>query len=298
MTDPHPLPGSDSIVDGLRLHVVTRGSGDGGTPPVLLLHGLATSSALWRDVARDLGHGRLVLAPDLVGLGRSERPAGPGRLGPGRLGPGGQAAALLGLLDALGHSRVVVVGHEVGGAVAVALAARAPERVAALALLGSPLHTDVLPLRWHLPFLLPGAPAALSAAGGRVPALTRLLLAGPLDAGGLPPQGVLPHADRLRGPGAVAALSAAVRAVDPAAVESDWRLVAASPPPLLLLWGSDDRVLSAAYGRRLAAEVPDAVWVPVAGGGHLLPEQCPERVAEEVAAFVGEAVPTAQSADQ
>lgn len=285
MTDPHPLPGSDLVVDGLRLTVVTRGNGDGGTPPVLLLHGLATSSALWRDVARDLGHGRLVVAPDLVGLGRSERP-----VRSARLAPGAQAAALLGLLDALGHSRVVVVGHEVGGAVAVALAARAPERVAALALLGSPLHADVLPLRWHLPFLLPGAPAALSAVGSRLPALTRLLLAGPLDAGGLPPDGVLPHADRLRGPDAVAALTAAVRSVDPAAVESDWRLVAASPPPLLLLWGSDDRVLSAAYGRRLAAEAPDAVWVPVAGGGHLLPEQCPERVAEEVAAFVGEAV--------
>ena len=49
-------------------------------------------------------------------------------------------------------------------------------------------------------------------------------------------------------------------------------------------------MLSSAYGRRLAAEAPGAVWVPVAGGGHLLPEQCPERVAEEVAAFVGEAV--------
>lgn len=298
MTDPHPLPGSDHVVDGLRLHVVARGSRSGpdAPPPVLLVHGLATSSALWRDVARDLGHGRLVLAPDLVGLGRSERPADPGQLG-----PAAQAATLLRLLDALGHGRVAVVGHEAGGAVAVALAARAPERVAALALLGAPLHADVLPLRWHLPFLLPGAAAALPALGGRAPALTRLLLAGPLDAGGLPPDGLLAHADRLRGRDAVAALTAAVRAVDPAAVEADWRLVAASPPPLLLLWGSHDRVLSAAYGRRLAAEAPGSVWVPVRGGGHLLPEQCPERVAEEVGAFVDEAVPlvrTAQPGDQ
>ncbi|MDP9408676.1 MAG: alpha/beta fold hydrolase, partial [Actinomycetota bacterium] len=118
---------------------------------MLLLHGLATSSHLWRDVARDLGHGRLVLAPDLLGLGRSEQPASAARLA-----PGAQGDILLLLLDALGHDRVVVVGHEIGGAVAVALAARAPERVAALALLGAPVHADALPLRWHLPFLLPG----------------------------------------------------------------------------------------------------------------------------------------------
>ncbi len=152
------------------------------------------------------------------------------------------------------------------------------------------MHADALPLRWHLPFLLPGAGTAVPAVGGRVPALSRLLVAGPLDAGGLPPKGLLPHSDRLRGSAAVRGLVRAVRAVDPAAVEADWRLVTADPPPLLLLWGSDDRVLSASYGRRLAAEVPGAAWVPVAGGGHLLPEQCPERVAEEVAGFVGEAV--------
>src|SRR3712207_832181 len=100
MSDPHPLPGSDVVVDGLRLHVVTYGRGDG--PPLLLIHGVPTSSYLWRDVMRDLGRERRTIAPDLLGLGRSERP--PGR--PHDLAS--QAGVLLRLLDVLGHDRAVV----------------------------------------------------------------------------------------------------------------------------------------------------------------------------------------------
>ena len=45
---------------------------------------------------------------------------------------------------------------------------------------------------------------------------------------------------------------------------------------------------SIAYGRRLADELPGAGWVPLAGRGHLLPEECPERIAEELAGFRAE----------
>jgi 2-hydroxymuconate-semialdehyde hydrolase len=290
VTDQHPLPGADVVVGGVRMHVVVHGRSDGAPPPLLLLHGLATSSHLWRDVARDLGHDRLVIAPDLLGLGRSERPADSRAVS-----PAAQATRLLALLDALGHDRVAVAGHELGGAVAVALAAAAPERVAALALLSAPLHTDALPLRWHLPLLLPGVgPVAVGAARRSRP-VARGWLGSALGFSSRPAREVSAHLERLlpaqRPPG----LLAAARAVDPATVEASWRVLTASPPPLLVLWGADDTVLRASYGRRLAAEAPGAGWVPVAGAGHLLPEERPERVAEELAAFVAEA---AQPADQ
>lgn len=76
--------------------------------------------------------------------------------------------------------------------------------------------------------------------------------------------------------------------VDLAGVEGAWGVVRSSPPPLLLLWGADDEALPAAYGRRVAGEVPQAAWVPVADAGHRLPAERPERVAEEVAAFASE----------
>src|SRR5512135_3525756 len=178
MPDPHPLPGSDVVVFPelaaaatglLRLHVVRHGTsgprevGRGRTGPgrvdpgddalpVLLLHGPGTSSHLWRDVARDLSSAHACIAPDLAGLGASEHP----RASPAyRLAA--QAHILLAMLDALGHDRVAVAGHDLGGAVAVHLAAIAPRRVAALVLLAAPVHRDAWPVPAAVPFLLPGA---------------------------------------------------------------------------------------------------------------------------------------------
>ena len=82
-----------------------------------------------------------------------------------------------------------------------------------------------------------------------------------------------------------------LRAVDGPALQAAWEHVRGAPPPLLVLWGDGDRIRHPSYGRRLAREVPDAVWVPVSGAGHLLPAERPERVAEEIAGFLAE-IPT------
>jgi len=285
--DSHPLPGTDVVVDGVRLHVVCHGSaaggGDAGRPPLLLLHGVPTTSYLWRDVMRDLEHQVPCVAPDLVGLGRSERPARR------YYDLAGQARLLVALLDQLRLDRVVVVGHDLGGSVAVHLAALAPERVAGLALLDAPVHTDVWPVPAVLPLLIPGAGEAYAAAMRRMPALARTVLARALGAGG--PTSVLAARELdyylapLLRPGGAQSLVRLVRAVDLAPVESAWRLLRAAPPPTLVLWGEQDRLHSPAYGRRVAGELPGASWVPVADAGHLLPQERPERVAEELAGF-------------
>src|SRR5437763_241632 len=81
MRDLHPLAGTDVVVPAgdaygleapLRMHVVEHGRRD--RIGVLMLHGLPTTSYLWRDVARDLGQEHLCLMPDLIGLGSSEKP--------------------------------------------------------------------------------------------------------------------------------------------------------------------------------------------------------------------------------
>lgn len=103
---------------GVRLRA-TRWPGSG--VPVLLLHGLASSRRFWDLVVPGLA-GLPVLAMDQRGHGDSDRPDGP-------YDGATVAADALTALDALGLSRVVVVGHSWGGSTALRLAATAPERV-------------------------------------------------------------------------------------------------------------------------------------------------------------------------
>ncbi len=101
---------------------------DGSGPPVLLLHGCPFSSFVWRKVIPLLSDSFRCLAPDLLGLGDTETPAGADWALPA------QEAMILGLLEELGVDRVSVVGHDHGGAIAQLLAARHPDRVDRLVL--------------------------------------------------------------------------------------------------------------------------------------------------------------------
>lgn len=125
------FPAAGRMVEarGRSLHVVERGSGADGEPPLLFLHG-ASGNLLDQLGAfgRALPETRRALFVDRPGHGHSER-------GPDASTPSGQADALAGLLDTLGIDRVVVVGHSFGGSVALGLALEHPHRVAGLVLL-------------------------------------------------------------------------------------------------------------------------------------------------------------------
>jgi haloalkane dehalogenase len=125
-------------VHGLRMAYRHTGSGD----PVVLLHGNPTSSYLWRDVLDRVAHRGRCLAPDLVGMGASAKLPDSG---PGRYRFVDHRHYLDGLLDALGvHHRVVFVGHDWGGVLAVDWARRHPDAVRGVAY----LETLVAPVSW------------------------------------------------------------------------------------------------------------------------------------------------------
>jgi pimeloyl-ACP methyl ester carboxylesterase len=90
-----------------------RMAGDG--PVLLLIHGIAGSSATWREVMPTLAERYTVVAPDLIGHGRSDKP-------PGDYSLGAYASAMRDLLGALGIERASVVGQSFGGGVALQLA--------------------------------------------------------------------------------------------------------------------------------------------------------------------------------
>jgi haloalkane dehalogenase len=117
---------------GSRMAVVDEGGGDG--PPLVLLHGNPTWSYLWRKVIPVTARRRRVIAPDLIGHGRSDRPDIDYRLAD-------HIRYIDGLLDALRLDRVVLVLHDWGGSVGLDWARRHRDRVAGLVLTETRLRT-------------------------------------------------------------------------------------------------------------------------------------------------------------
>src|SRR6188474_489675 len=115
----------------IELHghrVIYRIAGSG--PPVVLIHGMVNSSRHWEAVAHRLADNYTVIAPDLLGHGDSAAPRGDYSLG-------AHASGARDLLTALGHDRVTVVGHALGGGVAMQFAYQFPERCERLVLVSS-----------------------------------------------------------------------------------------------------------------------------------------------------------------
>jgi pimeloyl-ACP methyl ester carboxylesterase len=296
MHDRHPFVGTDIAVRGTRLHVVDRGpkrSRGRDTPrTVLLLHGIPTTGYLWHDVVRDLEATYRCVVPDLVGLGDSESPADPTAYGLGQ-----QAQTMLALLDHLGVASATVVGHDIGGTIAVEMAALAPDRVEALALLTPLLHSDMWPVRSALPFTLPVAGEVSLTALQRVPGLGELTFRRALD-GAMPTAEAQQYLAPIRTATGGAGLLRVFRAIDPAGAQA--ALPTLGDIPTLLMWGENDPVHPLSYGKLCADEIPGVRWVPVSGGGHLLPTRMPQRVAEELCGLLDEtaAKPALDDSDQ
>src|SRR3954469_1177065 len=118
---PHEL-----TLHGHRVTYRTAGRG----PALLLLHGIANSSQTWERVAPLLTERFTLIAPDLLGHGESATPRGDYSLG-------AHATGVRDLLTALRHERVTVIGHSLGGGIAMQFAYQFPERCERLVLVSS-----------------------------------------------------------------------------------------------------------------------------------------------------------------
>jgi pimeloyl-ACP methyl ester carboxylesterase len=135
-------------VSGVTIHCLISGRGD----PVVLLHGYAQTSHMWRPLIPELAGTHTVIAPDLRGFGDSSKPEG-------GYDKKTMAQDILALVASLGHGRVAIAGHDIGLMVAYAFAAQYPDEVARIALLDAFLPgvgdwTKVWLLRdlWHFHF--------------------------------------------------------------------------------------------------------------------------------------------------
>jgi len=133
-----------------RVSLAVRTLGGRGSP-VVLLHGLAGSGRYWGSAYDQLAEGHRLLVPDLLGFGRSPRPAA-------GYGPDDHADAVSRSIRDLGahDQRATVVGHSLGSLVALRLAVRHPSLVARVVCFGPPIYADTLAARGRLSRVGPG----------------------------------------------------------------------------------------------------------------------------------------------
>ena len=262
----------------------------GSGEPVVLIHGMLNSSSHWQSVARRLAAQHMVIAPDLIGHGDSAAPRGDYSLG-------AHAASIRDLLSAIGVQRATIVGHSLGGGVAMQFFYQFPQRVQRLVLISSGgLGREVSPLLRTA--ALPGISAAL--------ALTiqpRLLAA--IRAGG----GAL----RERGAGAGVYLQALARALRPLEtrdarsaflhtlrsvidvhgqrVSATDRLYLLASMPTLIVWGERDNTIPIAHGHAAHAAVPGSVMRTIPGVAHFPHLEDPHALSQILLEFIESTTP-------
>jgi pimeloyl-ACP methyl ester carboxylesterase len=253
--------------------VSVRFDDEGRGDPVLLLHGFPTTRFLWKRVAPLLVEAGLrVIAPDLVGYGESSCPPA---VEPDMAS---QARWMLALLDALGIERAAVVAHDVGTAAAQFLAARAPERAAALVLMDG-VHGAEWAMDAVAPILTWAQPARLFRLLVR-----QLRTSGPVRLDEEVAREVLaPYQGEEGG----AKLIRAARALHPEQMAEIMPALRLRRVPARVLWGEHDAYLALDEVGRPLAELLGAELV-VLPAGHFAPLDCPRQVAAAVVSFVAQ----------
>jgi pimeloyl-ACP methyl ester carboxylesterase len=261
----------------------------GSGPVLLLIHGIAGTFENWEAVFDLLAREHTVLAPDLPGHGESAPAAGDYSLG-------AMASGLRDLLIALGHERATLVGHSLGGGIAMQFAYQFPEMTERLVLVSSGgLGPEVsLLLRAAV---LPGADLFIAATAGPG------RIAGSALARGLATVGLRPHADiaevargysSLSDSGRRAAFVATLRAVVGAEgqrVDAADRLYLTEGTPVLIIWGERDRMIPAHHGERAHQAIPGSRLEIFDGVGHLPQLEAPGRFVAVLERFVAETKP-------
>lgn len=265
--------------------------GPEGGPPVLLVHGIPTSSFLWRHVMRFLGHDFRCIAPDLLGLGDSE--VDPQR---GRFDMDAQAEMLLALMDQLGYERFDLVCHDQGGAAGQVLVSRAPQRVRRLVLTDCVCYDN-----WPVPVIrrmqallrVPLLSDWVGASGLMqwIETSTRLsaFRNGVFDRSRLSDEAIAEYLRPLReGPARREAMRQFVLAGHPRYTMTAIEALRRFSAPTLVIWAADDRYISPSWGVRLSEEIPGAgpaQLVPFCG--HFWPEERPAEFASKIGDFLG-----------
>src|SRR3954449_3783348 len=266
----------------LRLHAVIGGDG----PPLLLVHGWPETWYAWRLLMPALARDFQVVAVDQRGMGLSDKPQG-------GYDTGTLAGDLVALMDALGHQRFAMAGHDTGFAISYALAADHPDRVARVALLelpGSPGTAPSPPLflpgplndrLWHLGF-------------NRIDKLNEQLVAGREDiffrwefdaaAKRLPDDVIKYYVGILSDPDSLRGSFGWYRALEITIAQNEQGKTRRLTMPVLAIGGEVSFGENVGNGVRAVADDVQSLVIP--GTGHFLAEEAPDEMLAALTAFL------------
>jgi pimeloyl-ACP methyl ester carboxylesterase len=280
-------------IHGYRRAFVQAGSG----PAILLIHGIGDSSDTWRPVVDQLARDHTVIAPDLLGHGRSEKPRADYSIA-------AYANGMRDLLSVLDVDRVTVVGHSLGGGVAAQFAYQFPDRCERLVLVGSGgVGRTVSPLLRlaavpGVEFVMPlfGVPP-IRVASRITFAMLRLFN----TALGRDAEEVLAVFDALPNTVARSAILRTLRS------GVDWRgqvvtmldrAYLAEGIPTKLIWGRRDAIIPLGHGRLAHAALPGSDLEIFDEAGHFPHHTDPERFVSIVSEFIASTSPASFDVDE
>lgn len=270
-------------INGVTVHYKEAGQGD---TALLLLHGFASSTYSWREVMEPLAEDARIVAFDRPAFGLTERPM-PGDF-PDGVNPytaDAQVDLTVGLMDALGIERGVLVGNSAGGTIATYTALRYPERVQALVLVDAAIYEGGGSPGWIRPLLTS-------------PQARRI---GPLLVRNIRDWGYQFGQSAWHDP---ARFTDEIWANYSKPLQAEnwdralWELTQASRPlgldqrleelavPVLVITGDDDRIVPTEQSIRLAGEIPGAELVVIPNCGHVPQEECPDAFLAAMAEFL------------
>ena len=293
---PHLRPVRDVVPPSLQFRTIHgyrrafRVAGSG--PALLLIHGVGDNSTTWESVHTKLAQRYTVIAPDLLGHGESDKPRADYSLA-------AFANGMRDLLAVLGIERATVVGHSLGGGVAMQFAYQYPHMVERIVLVSTGGVTKDVSLGLRLAAMpmgsealamlrVPGALPALQFAGraaGKVLSSTKF--------GRDLPDGMRLLA-RLREPAALSAFSHTLRAV----VDGHGQRVTMldrsylmQSLPVQVIWGEDDLVIPVSHARIAHAAIPGSRLEIFENSGHMPFHDHPDRFVETVEQFIDSTQP-------
>jgi len=279
-------------VHGHEISYRTGGEG----PVVLLIHGMAGSSATWLPVLDELGRHVTYVAPDLPGHGHSDKPRGDYSLG-------AQASILRDLLVKLHHERATIVGQSLGGGIAMQMAYQYPERCERLALVcAGGLGDDVMPVLRGLS--APGVEYVLPIAFQPFIRDAVTTVTGWFSKVGLRPAPATVEMWRayssLVDPETRTAFLHTLRSVIDTKgqrVSAHDRLYLSQHMPTLIVWGSDDPIIPVAHAHEAHEAMPGSRLEIMEGCGHFPHCEDPRHFARVLLDFIDTTEAVALSSD-
>jgi 2-hydroxymuconate-semialdehyde hydrolase len=264
--------GTSVVVDGRRLFFQTAGRG----APVLFLHGIPSSSFVWRQLVPLLARDCHLILPDLLGFGRSEKSFDCDFSIPA------QARALEGLLRESHAAPAHLVAHDLGACVALYLLSTTPGLVRSLTILNTSDST-----RWMVAPITRIRDCEDQELQPRVEKLLSLgMERAILNPAARTPEVLAAYARPFQGAAGAFHFRSVLRALRPEDLQKAESLIAGMPVRTRVLWGLRDTNLPVAVGEHLCKLLPNSSITKFEDAGHFIQEDQPEKVANEIRALI------------